>query len=72
MSIPSLAAQLAHMVKGLHLGNPMLDGRCGAALQEVFPTRSHLAVVMEYASGGDLSQLIEDTLRTTVRCTPRS
>ena len=39
----------------------------GHLTQEVFPTRTDLAVVIEYASGGDMSQLIEDTLRATVR-----
>lgn len=27
---------------------------------QVFPTAHHLAIVMEYASGGDLSELIDE------------
>jgi len=36
-------------------------------LQEVFVTQHHVALVMEYANGGDLSQYIERCMITEVR-----
>ncbi len=34
---------------------------------QVFPTMHHLGIVMEYASGGDLSELIDDRSQQGVR-----
>lgn len=54
---PSFDAQ--HITR--ELLNHRMVGRHPNIVQllEVFPTEHHLAIVMEYASGGDLSELID-------------
>ena len=37
-------------------------------LREVFLTEHHLAVAMEYADGGDLSEYIDQQYQRGVRC----